>query len=244
MKGKFAKWQIAVLEALHRYSTRHNTRLIPRRRLIAEELTAITARVISKGATPKYTLSRILQEFRKLGLLHHVGRGIDLLLDRPIIAEEEDFPDSALDIAIQREEFIIADVPTADVIVLARRRRGQSRLRTHVLANYEYQCALCDVADQELLIASHIVRWADGPELRGRLSNVLCLCKMHDALFESGYITVADSLDILRQPSTNSRVIEYLQLTSPRIRRPRTHSPDPLHLKCHRQRTGFESLDS
>lgn len=208
--------------------------------MIVEELDQIVAQVGSKGATPKYTLSRILQEFRTLGILHHVDRGIDLLLDRPIIAEDEDFPEAALDFAILQEEFIISDVPTGDAAVLARRRRGQSRLRTHVLQNYESRCALCDVAVGQLLIASHIVRWADGPELRGRLSNVICLCKMHDALFESGYIGVADNLEVLIKPNVESTVIEFLQRTADRVRSPRSHSPASEYLGCHRRRTGFD----
>src|SRR5262249_44111028 len=157
------------------------------------------AQVDTKGATPKYTLSRVLQEFRRMGLLHHVERGVDLLLDTPISVEAEDYPDAALDIAIDREELRIDDVPTGDTIILARRRRGQSRLRLHALSNYENRCALCDVTEIELLIASHIVRWADNSEARGRLSNILCLCRMHDALFEGGYISVTDDLAVLKK---------------------------------------------
>lgn len=237
----FTRWQTAVLAGLHRYSVRHGTRLIPRLRLIGEELEAIALQVGTKGITPKYTLSRVLQEFRVMGLLHHIDRGVDLLLDRPITAEAEDYPDTALDIAIGKEKFIIEDVPTGDETVLARRRRGQSRLRVHVLANYDSRCALCDVADGRLLIASHIVRWADDAACRGKLSNTLCLCKMHDALFESGFIGISDSLDVLRRPDAFSKVVEYLQNTANRIRVPRSHPPAAVYLLAHRRRTGFES---
>lgn len=235
------KWQAAVLAGLRRFSARHQTRLITRSQLIAEELSAMGTQVATKGATPKYTLSRVLQEFRRMGILHHVQRGVDLLLDRPLSAEAEDYPDAALDIAIEHEGLRIEDVPTADTMILARRRRGQSRLRLHALSNYENQCALCDVTDLDLLIASHIVRWADDPEMRGRLSNILCLCRMHDALFELGYLSIADDLAVLRKPGVTSKVSAYLQRTADRLRTPRAHRPAPNFLYLHRRRTGFES---
>jgi len=237
---KLTLWQGAVLAGLHRFSDRHQTRLIPRARLIAEELAAIAAQVGSIGVTPKYTLSRILQEFRRMGVLNHVQRGVDLLLDSPITAEAEDYPDAALDIAIEREEFRIADVPTGDATILTRRRRGQSRLRHHVLSNYDTRCALCDVKHRDLLIASHIVRWTDDPETRGRLSNILCFCRMHDALFEFGYISVADDFEVLKKPAMISKVVSYLQGTARRVRLPHSHHPSTEYLRRHRKRTGFE----
>jgi hypothetical protein len=225
---------------MHRFSTRHQTRLIPRSQLIVEELPAIAAHVGTKGATPRYTLSRVLQEFRRMGLLHHVQRGVDLLLDTPISAESEDYPDAAIDIAIEHERFRIDEVPTGDAIVLARRRKGQARLRQHALSIYSNQCAVCDVAHLDLLVASHIVRWMDDSEARGRLSNILCLCRMHDALFEGGYIGVADDLSVLKKPGTTSTVIRYLQRTADRARAPHAHHPAAAYLRQHRRRTGFE----
>jgi hypothetical protein len=239
--AQLTRWQEAVLAGMHRFSARHQTRLIPRSQLIAEELSAIAAHVGTKGATPKQTLSRVLQEFRRMGLLHHVGRGVDLLLDSPISAEAEDYPEAALDIAIEREQFRISDVPTGDAIVLARRRKGQARLRQHALTNYANQCALCDVTYPDLLVASHIVRWTDDPEVRGRLSNVLCLCRMHDALFEGGYISVADNLGVLKKPRITSAVIRYLQRTADRVRVPHAHFPSPMYLRQHRRRSGFDT---
>ena len=159
------RWQQAALAGLHRFSDRHQTRLIPRSQLLAEELPFIAAAVSSRGATPGQTLSRVLQELRRFGMLHHVGRGVDLLLDRPLSAEAEDYPDKALDIAIQHEELRIDNVPTGDAVVLARRRKGQARLRALALSNYSSQCALCDVTHVDLLIASHIVRWGDDADV-------------------------------------------------------------------------------
>ena len=239
---KFTKWQVAVLDGLHRYSVRHRTRLIPRSQLIQEELEAIGRQVGTQGVTPKNTLSRVLQEFRKMGLLNHVERGIDLLLDSPIVADDEDYPDTALDIAIHKEELIINDYPTGDITILSRRRKGQARLRKLTMANYHEQCGLCDVREQDLLVASHILRWADNAESRGKLSNILCLCKMHDALFECGHISLTDQLSVLLMGGTTSATIKYLQSTAKRLRSPANHHPAPEFLKAHRIRTGFEEI--
>src|SRR5437764_913615 len=102
------KWQHATLAALHRYSKRHSTRLIKRTVLLKEELPAMVASVKSTGATPAYTLSKTLQELRRLGILHHIDRGIDLLLDSPIHVDAEDYSDKALDVAIENERLLIA----------------------------------------------------------------------------------------------------------------------------------------
>jgi len=232
-------WQKAALAGLHRYAARNQTKLIRRSQLINEELDNIVASVKSKGATPSQTLSRVLQELRQMGILNHVARGTDLLLDAPILAEAEDFPISALDIAIDREEFMIGDVPTGDVQVLARRRKGQSRIRHHTITNYAAMCAMCDIADEKLLVASHIARWKDDPHLRGRLSNVICLCRMHDSLFEYGYISIDDDMRILRRYVDNSKVIDYLQRTCIHIRLPKSHGPMGEFLFQHRARNGF-----
>ena len=175
-----------------------------------------------------------------LGILSHVRRGADVLLDEPLAVELEDLPEAALDAAIEHEQLRISDVATSDAQVLSRRRKGQARLRQHTLANYGGCCALCDVRDQELLVTSHVVRWSDDQDAQGRLSNVLCLCRMHDALFESGYIALADDFRVLRTKPSQSTVVKYLQHTAERLRSPKSHTPASEYLRQHRQRIGYE----
>lgn len=239
-EGKRTRWQRAVLDGIRRYCSRHQTRLIKRRQLIDEELPAIAKDAAASGRTPSQTLSRVLQELRRAGILSHVRRGIDLLLDGPLPVEAEDLPDAALDAAIEHDQLRISDVATSDDQIVTRRRRGQARLRQHTLTNYEGRCALCDVRDPELLVTSHIVRWSDNQAAQGRLSNVLCLCRMHDALFENGYIALADDLHVLRPRRASSAIVEYLQSTADRLRSPKSHLPAPEYLRQHRQRIGCE----
>jgi hypothetical protein len=231
-------WQRETLAALNRMAASHGTRMIRRARILQEELPAIVAATRSRGKTPEQTLSRTLQELRTLGLLHHIGRGIDLLLDSPIAAEAEDYPPNALDIAITCDRFTIGDVETGDGVRQARMRLGQARLRINTLEIYGHCCGLCDVNNRDLLIASHIVRWSDDREARGRLSNLLCLCRMHDTLFEFGYICLSDDYQVLVGRKTRSEVVGYLQRTAIRLRMPTSHIPEVSYLQLHRTRTG------
>ncbi|HEV8482415.1 MAG TPA: HNH endonuclease signature motif containing protein [Blastocatellia bacterium] len=195
----------------------------------------------TQAAEPEQILSRILQELRDAEVLYFSETGEYVLIDTPIKVEDEDFADDVLDAAITQGKLLIGDIPTSDEFTLARRRRGQDRLRKHILNNYRQQCALCDVTDERLLVTSHIIRWADAPELRGNLANVICLCRFHDALFETGYISLAGDLQVLKKDNGGSTTIEINLTTAIRFRLPESHAPSPEYLKKHRQRSGFGS---
>lgn len=232
-------WQSSTLDAIRRYSARHATKLIRRATLIESELQTILNETGASGSTPTQTLSRVLQELRRAGYLVNIDRGVDLLLEEQIVAEDEDYTDAALDAALLHERLSIGDVPTSNVAILARRRRGQSRLRANTISNYGGRCGLCDVADESLLVTSHIVRWADDTSAQGRLSNVLCLCRMHDALWEAGYISLTDNYRVLSKPDRGSRIIAYLQSTADYLSEPLAHPPASEYLRRHRERAGL-----
>lgn len=235
------EWRDAVIAALHDYSSKHGTRLVTRQGLIHEYLDRIVAQTGATGITPDYTMSRILQELRDEGLLSFLQSGQYLLADQPLDVTSEDMPDDAVDFAITRRILRIGDVPTGEAAVLARQRRGQDRLRAMTLANYHGQCALCDIAKTGLLVTSHISTWSADPAARGLLSNVLCLCKFHDVLFEDGYVSLTDDYRILKKPETTGKILlELLRLTdSPSITA--AEPPSPEYLRKHRIRTGFEA---
>jgi hypothetical protein len=234
-------WRDAVIEAIHRFSTRYRTREITRQELIDEELGQIIQDTNSEGDTPSQTLSRILQELRDEGTLAFVGHGVYLLLDTPFNIEEVDLSENAIDLAIEQNKLQIGIIPTGDSIALARQRRGQARIRELTLKNYDYQCALCDIEDPQLLIASHISKWADDPEGRGDLSNIICLCKFHDALFEFGYFSLSDDFQILKEVNNGSQTVKlFLDLTE-QFRLPQKYLPASKYLQKHRDRTGFKN---
>jgi predicted restriction endonuclease len=234
------RWKDAVIIALRRFSDRHQTRIINRQKLINEELDQIKYDTNSQGATPAQTLSRILQELREEGVLYFLEEGVYLLLDIPLKIEEEELSDSAIDFAIKQKKLQIGTVVTGDKVVLARQRKGQARIRTLTLQNYNFQCALCDLTDVQLLVSSHISRWSDDPEGRGDLSNVISSCKFHDALFESGYFSLANDFKILKKERTGSQIIDLLLTSTAWFRPPPIYFPAPQYLRKHRIRTGFE----
>lgn len=232
-------WRDAVIEALHRFSIRHGTREVTRQELIDEELDRIVYDTNSQGATPSQTLSRVLQELRTEGILYFVSDGVYMLLDTPINIEEVDLSINAIDLAIEQRKLQIGVVPASDSQALMRQRRGQARIRELTLQNYNYQCALCDINNPQLLIASHISRWTDDIEGRGNLSNVICFCKFHDALFELGYFVLSDDYQVLKKSDYGSQMINLVLSLTEQFRLPARHLPAPEYLQRHRKRTEF-----
>lgn len=234
-------WREAVAEALQRYSSRHATKYIRRQELIQEELDRIIQDTDSHGETPHQTLSRILQELRDAGELYFLGDGNYVLATEPISIEQEDLPLEALDLAVEHNNLRLGILPAADQKALARRRLGQQKLRDQTLINYAHQCALCDINDSRLLIAGHILRWADSPETRGDLRNLVCMCRLHDALFEEGYFSLADDYRIIRKPSLGSQMILLVLKHTHAFRPPSYFPPAIEYLRGHRVRTGLQT---
>ncbi len=232
-------WREAVLAALRRYSLRHSTRKIERQVFINEELAPIVSDTSSAGATPAQTLNRVLQELRDEGILYFLGHGIYLLADSPVLVDSEHLPDDALNFLAARNLLSIGSLPTDNREYIARRRIGQSKLREVTLENYHHRCAFCDVDDSNLLIASHISRWTDDPAGRGDLSNIICMCRFHDALFEFGYFSLTDNYHVLRRRQISSRVIIGLLPESMVFNRPVKYAPTEKYLRKHRLRFGF-----
>ncbi len=232
-------WQQAVKNAIHRYSLRHATKDIERQRLIGEELAQIIHDTQALGDTPAQTLSRVLQELRDEGFLYFTSKGNYLLVDAPIQVELEDLPDDALDFALQHQKLMLGIVPTDDPLSVVRQRKGQERIRHHTLKNYHHACAFCDVKQNDLLVAGHVARWADDPENRGNLANIICMCKFHDTLFERGYFSLSDDYKILKKMGGSSRIVRWILDNTTEFSLPAGFPPDPVLLQKHRNRTGF-----
>ena len=77
---------------------------------------------------------------------------------------------------------------------MARTRVNQGLFRRMMLARYEGRCLLTGLPVPELLVASHIVRWADDPQERLNPENGLLLNALHDRAFEVGLLTISDDL--------------------------------------------------
>jgi hypothetical protein len=69
-------------------------------------------------------------------------------------------------------------------------RLKQSVFRKRVLENFNYKCCLTGMVEEDLLVASHIIPWADQIENRLNPGNGLCLSFIYDKLFDKGYFTI------------------------------------------------------
>jgi hypothetical protein len=217
--------------------------------LIEEFLPLICRWTDSRGATPDKTLNRELQEARDRGEIEFLSRGRYLLLGEDLPVEREELDEETLGAALMagrltfeypvEDPDIAEDVATAETVAAARRRRGQEQLRRLTLDGYGLRCAACDVRDAKLLVASHVVRWSDEPRLRGRLTNVICLCRLHDALFEEGYWGLSDRYQVVVRPNVGSMSVKAFLREHTAFRVPRRFPPEPDYLAAHRRRCGL-----
>jgi len=233
-------WSQAVKLALERYAVRNSTIRIERDRFLAQELSNITRDTGSSGKTPGQTVSRVLQELRDEKYLFFSDLGIYTLNQVPVSASDEDLPDDVLENAVEEGRLVLTDVETSSEVSLLRVRRGMNALRKKTLANYRESCALCDVNDKGLLVSSHIARWADQPEARGLLSNTICLCTLHDKLFENGYFAMANDLNLIWKAPQTIRAIEiWRQQCTSLFKLPLGTKPALEFITEHRIRTGL-----
>jgi predicted restriction endonuclease len=76
-------------------------------------------------------------------------------------------------------------------------RRGQQFFRQAVLNAYDIRCCISGINVPRLLVASHIKPWGKFPVERLNPRNGLCLSTLHDAAFDSGLITLDQSLNVV-----------------------------------------------
>jgi putative restriction endonuclease len=123
---------------------------------------------------------------------------------------------------------------------LTKVRRGQAAFAKVIKSNYRAACAICGLELPELLTASHIKPWADDPDHRLDPSNGLCLCSVHDRLFDRGLITLSRDLrvvvsrDLKTAQGHGAREI-VAAVEGVQLRAPLSHSPDEQMLNYHRQ---------
>lgn len=160
-------------------------------------------------------------------------------LARTIDVETSALSADALESAIERGELSFPSaVSTGESTAARRARRGQAALRRIIMRNYGRCCAVCDVTESGLLRASHIARWADCPNARGKLANVICLCVFHDALFEQGYWMLSDELCPMKGRKSKSATVSAMLPSALAFKRPARHPPSVQYVRQHRARHG------
>lgn len=69
-------------------------------------------------------------------------------------------------------------------------RVNQSFFRKSILASYNQTCCITGIKVPGLLIASHIIPWAENAKERMNPQNGLCLNALHDKAYDTGLITI------------------------------------------------------
>lgn len=95
-----------------------------------------------------------------------------------------------------------------------KQRVNQNFFRSSILSIYNGKCCMTGMAIADLLVASHIVPWAENEKNRTNPSNGLCLNTLHDKAFDKGFITVTADYRIklseaIKKDANNKAVKEY-----------------------------------
>lgn len=165
----------------------------------------------------------------------------------PMAAESEALWDARVARDGPREERLGA--PTQDASFLgptetqrtATVRRAQGFFRRTVLAAYEERCCVSGIAVRELLVASHIVPWAESEADRVNPANGLCLSRLHDGAFDQGLVTFDEDHRLvlgrrLRDHLTNAVLREsFERFAGEPLRLPERCRPEERFLAFHRE---------
>ena len=85
-----------------------------------------------------------------------------------------------------------SDLEGKERTTVIRQRVNQSVFRSMILYNYEERCAITGINIPELLVAGHIIPWADStPQQKLSPENGICLSALYDKAFDKGLITIS-----------------------------------------------------
>lgn len=117
----------------------------------------------------------------------------------------------------------------------AQGRRNQDFFRATVLASYNNKCAITGIERPELLIASHIVPWANNEKTRLDPRNGICLNSLHDRAFDRGLITFEDDFSLVVSSKLRQDRFSLPFFEGKRLQPPERFRPEPKYLAVHRE---------
>jgi putative restriction endonuclease len=124
---------------------------------------------------------------------------------------------------------------------VVRQRVNQHFFRSAVLAAYNFRCCITGLAVPELLVASHVIPWAENKATRVNPANGLCLNALHDRAFDRGLITLSDELRVMVSPTLRNLPEQpevktwLLDFDGASVRQPERFLPDLEFLAWHRR---------
>lgn len=119
-------------------------------------------------------------------------------------------------------------------------RQKQSKFRNKVLSNYSGKCCLSGITEQDLLIASHIIPWAERIDTRLDPSNGICLFTLYDKLFDEGYFSFDDNLSVVLTntlPNLSKELLKFLSTIN------RKKMTDPIYVPINLEYIRYHRLN-
>ena len=123
---------------------------------------------------------------------------------------------------------------------IVKTRVNQNVFRAIILANYDSTCALSGIDIPELLVASHIMPWADNKEERLNPENGICPSSLYDKAFDQGLITFSDDYKTILSSKIKANVGKtyYADFFEPidgkQLLTPEKYFPNKRFLEYHR----------
>lgn len=133
-----------------------------------------------------------------------------------------------------------ADFVGKEKETVIKQRINQNSFRAIILANYDERCAISGLCIPQLLIASHIVPWADDVNNRLNPTNGICLSPLYDKAFDKGYIsirpddyTVMISKELQSYKNRDFYKDCFASIDNKPIMLPNKYNPNPIFLSYH-----------
>lgn len=132
-----------------------------------------------------------------------------------------------------------------DIKSIIKQRKGQDYFRRMILTNYGGRCALTGIDIPQLLLASHIIPWAEKSHKQDRLNpcNGICLSALYDKAFDQGFITISpdDYTVVLSTALLEKENKEYYDkhfgcIAGQRIQTPSEYAPNRDFLEFHKDK--------
>lgn len=121
-----------------------------------------------------------------------------------------------------------------------KQRVNQNAFRAMILANYNERCAITGITIPQLLIASHIIPWADNAKERLNPENGICLLALYDKAFDAGLIGICPddyTITLSKELKEHKKEIFYSDffgyIEHKTIFLPEKHSPNKTFLEYH-----------
>lgn len=154
--------------------------------------------------------------------------------NKTIEQEYSEWKDADLDILSEKEGL--------DIKRFVKTRVNQSLFRRIILNNYSNTCAVCSLNIEQLVVASHILKWSENQKERLNPENGLCLCNIHDKSFELGYIGITADYQLQVSEELSSIPEEtyfaiFKRHHKQKIIMPDKFYPNPSFLDTHYQNT-------